>query len=175
MAEEVPDGATAFKCCPPIREESNRDALWAGLLDGTIDLIVSDHSPATAELKGVEHGDFGIAWGGVASLQLGLPLVWSEARRRGVPLEQVLTWMGSNTADFVGLTEKGRIAVGNDADFSFFAPEESFVVHAQELRHKNPVNPYDGRELTGRVHRTLLGGTDVDFETPTGRLLRAHS
>ncbi len=175
VAEEVPDGATAFKCCPPIREESNRDALWAGLLDGTIDLIVSDHSPATAELKGVEHGDFGIAWGGVASLQLGLPLVWSEARRRGVPLEQVLTWMGSNTADFVGLSEKGRIAVGNDADFSFFAPEESFVVHAQELRHKNPVTPYDGRELTGRVHRTLLGGADVDFETPTGRLLRANS
>ncbi|WP_394162769.1 allantoinase AllB [Galactobacter valiniphilus] len=175
VAEEVPDGATAFKCCPPIREESNRDALWAGLLDGTIDLIVSDHSPATAELKGVEHGDFGIAWGGVASLQLGLPLVWSEAKRRGVPLEQVLTWMGSNTADFVGLSEKGRIAVGNDADFSFFAPEESFVVHAQELRHKNPVTPYDGRELTGRVHRTLLGGADVDFETPTGRLLRANS
>jgi len=175
VAEEVPDGATAFKCCPPIREESNRDALWAGLLDGTIDLIVSDHSPATAELKGVEHGDFGLAWGGVASLQLGLPLVWSEAKRRGVPLERVLQWMGSNTADFVGLAEKGRIAVGNDADFSFFAPEESFTVHAQELRHKNPVTPYDGRELTGRVHRTLLGGADVDFETPTGRLLRANS
>jgi allantoinase len=175
VAEEVPDGGTAFKCCPPIREESNRDALWAGLLDGTIDLIVSDHSPATAELKGVEHGDFGLAWGGVASLQLGLPLVWSEAKRRGVPLERVLTWMGSNTADFVGLERKGRIAVGNDADFSFFAPEESFTVHATELRHKNPVTPYDGRELTGRVHRTLLGGADVDFETPTGRLLRANS
>jgi allantoinase len=175
VAEEVPDGGTAFKCCPPIREESNRDALWAGLLDGTIDLIVSDHSPATAELKGVEHGDFGLAWGGVASLQLGLPLVWSEAKRRGVPLERVLTWMGSNTADFVGLERKGRIAVGNDADFSFFAPEESFTVHATELRHKNPVTPYDGRELTGRVHRTLLGGAEVDFETPTGRLLRANS
>lgn len=173
VAEEVPDGATAFKCCPPIREESNRDALWAGLQDGTIDLIVSDHSPATAELKGVEHGDFGIAWGGVASLQLGLPLVWSEAKRRGIALEQVLTWMGSNTADFVGLSGKGRIAVGNDADLSFFAPEETFTVHANELRHKNPVTPYDGRDLTGKVHRTLLAGADVDFETPTGRLLRA--
>lgn len=174
VAEEVPDGATAFKCCPPIREESNRDALWAGLLDGTIDIIVSDHSPATAEVKGVEHGDFGEAWGGVASLQLGLPLVWTEARRRGVSLEQVLGWMSQRTSAFVGLDAKGKIAVGADADLSFFAPDQSLVVDAQQLRHKNPVTPYDGRELFGVVHRTLVGGRVVDFETPTARLLTAN-
>lgn len=174
VAEEVPDGATAFKCCPPIREESNRDALWAGLLDGTIDIIVSDHSPATAEVKGVDHGDFGEAWGGVASLQLGLPLVWSEARRRGVSLEQVLGWMATKTSAFVGLESKGKIAVGADADLAFFAPEQSFVVDARALRHKNPVTPYDGRELFGVVHSTLVAGREVDFETPTGQLLSAN-
>lgn len=174
ISEEVPDGATAYKCCPPIREESNRDALWDGLLDGTIDFIVSDHSPATAEVKGVEHGDFGLAWGGVASLQLGLPLVWTEARRRGLNLEQVLGWMATNTSNFVGLSDKGRIAVGADADLSFFAPDETFVVDALALRHKNPVTPYDGRQLLGVVHRTILAGTDVDFETPKGKLLKAN-
>ncbi|RKW70566.1 allantoinase AllB [Galactobacter caseinivorans] len=174
VAEEVPDGATAFKCCPPIREESNRDALWAGLLDGTIDIIVSDHSPATAEVKGVDHGDFGEAWGGVASLQLGLPLVWSEARRRGVSLEHVLGWMATKTSAFVGLESKGKIAVGADADLAFFAPEQSFVVDARALRHKNPVTPYDGRELFGVVHSTLVAGREVDFETPTGQLLSAN-
>lgn len=174
VAEEVPDGATAFKCCPPIREESNRDALWAGLLDGTIDIIVSDHSPATAEVKGVDHGDFGEAWGGVASLQLGLPLVWSEARSRGLSLEQVLGWMSAKTSAFAGLESKGKIAVGADADLSLFAPEQNFVVDAKALRHKNPVSPYDGRELFGVVHSTLVAGREVDFETPTGQLLTAR-
>lgn len=172
FAEDVPDGGTAFKCCPPIREDSNRDLLWDGLQAGTIDCIVSDHSPATADLKGVEHGDFGEAWGGVASLQLGLPLVWSEARCRGIELEKVIHWMAEAPADLVGLKTKGRIAVGNDADVSFFAPDEWFTVDAKALHHKNPVTPYDGRELQGRVHRTFLGGREVDFETPTGRLLR---
>lgn len=169
-AEEIPDGATAYKCCPPIREQGNRDQLWEGLLDGTIDCIVSDHSPSTAELKGT--GDFGTAWGGVSSLQLGLSLIWSEARERGIPLSRVLEWMSSGPANLVGLTRKGRLEVGADADFAVFAPEAQFTVDAASLRHKNPVTPYDGKTLTGVVRRTILRGDEVDGETPRGQLLR---
>ncbi|PFG30726.1 allantoinase AllB [Paramicrobacterium agarici] len=169
-AEEIPDGATAYKCCPPIREQANCDLLWHGLLDGTIDCIVSDHSPSTAELKST--GDFGTAWGGVSSLQLGLSLIWSEARERGIPLERVVEWMSSAPANLVGLQRKGRVEVGADADFAVFAPEEEFTVEAASLRHKNPVSPYDGKTLTGVVRRTVLRGLEVDGETPRGELLR---
>ena len=166
-AEEIADGATQFKCCPPIRDDANRDALWQALADGDIDIVVTDHSPSTAELKFAHGGDFGLAWGGIAGLQLGLPAVWTEARRRGIPLETVLGWMSRATADFVGLTGKGRIAVGADADLVAFAPEAVFTVDAAALLHKNPVSAYDGRELHGVVRRTWLRG-----ETPgTGRLL----
>lgn len=115
LAEEIPNGATAFKCCPPIREASNRELLWQGLLDGTIDCIVSDHSPSTVDLKDVENGDFGVAWGGVASLQLGLSLIWTEAKRRGIALTQVLDWMAAKPAELAGLNNKGKIALGYDA------------------------------------------------------------
>ncbi|MFF2274684.1 allantoinase AllB [Agromyces sp. NPDC058126] len=171
-AEDVPAGATAFKCCPPIREQSNRDALWQGLVDGVIDLVVSDHSPATPELKFAGDGDFELAWGGIASLQLGLPLVWTEARRRGIGLERVVLWMSERPAELVGLVTKGRIAVGADADLVVFAPEARFTVDAALLQHRHPVSPYDGRELTGVVRRTLLAGVPVDRERPRGRMLR---
>lgn len=172
-AEEVPDGATAFKCCPPIREDANREQLWQGLADGTIDLIVSDHSPSTPDLKDPEHGDFGVAWGGVSSLQLGLPVVWTEARTRGIPLESVVGWMSCRPADLAGLTRKGRLEVGADADFSVFAPEDSFVVDPERLQHRNPVTPYAGRELTGVVRRTFLRGAEVSpSAAPVGKLLR---
>lgn len=171
-AEDVPDGATAYKCCPPIREAANRELLWRGLLDGTIDAVVSDHSPCTADLKDLEHGDFATAWGGVASLQLGLPVVWSQARRRDIPLQTVVEWMSARPAALAGLTRKGRIAPGFDADLSVFAPDEAFVVDANRLHHRNPLTPYDGHELSGVVRETFLRGERVDFVQPRGRLIR---
>jgi allantoinase len=172
LAEEIPNGATAFKCCPPIREASNRELLWKGLEDGIIDCIVSDHSPSTLDLKDLENGDFGVAWGGVASLQLGISLIWTEARQRGIPLEQVVDWMSRRPAELARMTRKGQLALGYDADFSVFAADESFVVDAKKLKHKNPITPYDGKPLAGVVRRAFLRGAEIDGETPTGRLIR---
>jgi allantoinase len=171
-AEEVPDGATSFKCCPPIREAAHREALWAALADGEIDLVVSDHSPCTPELKRLDVGDFALAWGGIASLQVALPAVWTGARARGIGLEQVVRWMAAAPARLAGLRGKGAIAVGGDADLVAFAPEERFTVG--ELRHRNPVTPYTGRSLTGVVRRTWLRGEPVDG-APQGRLLTPGS
>ncbi|GLB66456.1 allantoinase AllB [Arthrobacter mangrovi] len=172
LAEEIPNGATAFKCCPPIREASNRELLWQGLEDGVIDCIVSDHSPSTLDLKDLENGDFGVAWGGVASLQLGLSLIWTEGRRRGLALEQVVDWMSRKPAQLAGMSHKGQLALGFDADFSIFAADESFVVDAKRLKHKNPITPYDGKVLSGVVRKTFLRGGEIDGEVPAGRLLR---
>ncbi|MFD4421666.1 allantoinase AllB [Agromyces sp. NPDC058484] len=172
IAEEIPDGATAFKCCPPIREAANRELLWKGLEHGTIDFIVTDHSPSTLELKDLENGDFAVAWGGVSSLQLGLAVVWTEARRRGLGLEQVVEWMSARPAQLAGLTRKGRLALGYDADLSVFAADDAFVVDATTLHHKNPITPYAGRTLSGIVRQTFLRGQRVDGVTPTGRLIR---
>ena len=171
-AEEVPDGATQFKCCPPIRDAANRDRLWRGLAEGTIDCVVSDHSPCTLELKQLDVGDFGVAWGGIASLQVALPVVWTAARARGVTLPDVVRWMATNPADLVALRTKGRISVGAAADFCVFAPEEEVVVDAAHLEHRNPVCPYDGRRLRGVVRATWLAGREVDRAGgPRGRLL----
>jgi allantoinase len=167
-AEEVPDGATSFKCCPPIREATHREALWAALADGDIDLVVSDHSPCTPELKRLDVGDFGLAWGGIASLQVALPAVWTGARARGIGLERVVRWMAEAPARLAGLPQKGAIAVGRDADLVAFAPEARFTVG--ELEHRNPVTPYAGRSLRGVVRRTWLRGEPVGG-APRGRLL----
>ncbi|WP_315914846.1 allantoinase AllB [Arthrobacter sp. lap29] len=172
MAEEIPDGATSYKCCPPIREASNREKLWQGLRDGVIDCIVSDHSPSTLDLKDLENGDFAVAWGGVSSLQLGLSLIWTEARHRGITLEQVIHWMSTAPADLVGLHKKGKLAPGYDADFAIFAADDAFIVDVTKLKHKNPITPYDGRALSGVVRRTFLRGHELDGITPTGKLLR---
>jgi allantoinase len=168
-AEEVPDGATSFKCCPPIREASHREALWAALADGDIDLVVSDHSPCTPELKRLDVGDFGLAWGGIAGLQVTLPVVWTGARARGLGLTDVVRWMSAAPAQLTGLTGKGGIAVGKDADLVAFAPDQRWNV--AELYHRNPVTPYAGRELTGMVRRTWLRGELLDGGAPLGRLL----
>ena len=156
--EQVPDGATQFKCCPPIRDDANRDLLWAALLDGDIDIVVTDHSPATVELKTKGSGDFQAAWGGIAGLQLGLAAVWTEAASRGIPLSSVLKWMSRGPADLVGLRRKGRIEVDADADLIVFGPDERFTVRKEELLHKNPVSAYDGRELRGVVRRAWVRG-----------------
>jgi allantoinase len=174
-AEEVPDGDTAFKCCPPIRDESNRDQLWAALANGEFIAIVSDHSPSTPDLKLLQKyggsGDFAAAWGGIASLQLGLPAIWTEARRRGHTLGDVVRWMSQGPASLVGLTgTKGAIAVGNDADLVAFDPDAEFAVQADRLHHKNPVTPYAGRTLTGVVRTTWLRGRVVNVDAePFGR------
>ncbi|MFJ4465975.1 allantoinase AllB [Streptomyces sp. NPDC089424] len=171
-AEEVPDGASEFKCCPPIREAANQDLLWQALADGTIDCVVTDHSPSTADLK---TDDFATAWGGISGLQLSLPAVWTEARRRGHTLEDVVRWMSTRTADLVGLAHKGAIEAGRDADFAVLAPDETFTVDPNSLQHRNRVTAYAGRTLSGVVKSTWLRGERIvangEFTEPKGRLL----
>jgi allantoinase len=172
-AEDVPDGATEFKCCPPIRDAGNQDRLWKGLAGGVIDFVVSDHSPCTPDLKAQGGGDFDLAWGGIASVQVSLPAVWTAARERGVPLAEVVRLMATAPADRVGLPRKGRIAVGADADLCVLAPDDSFVVDPAVLRHRNPVSAYAGARLHGVVRRTWLRGTEAHPDgAPRGRLLR---
>jgi allantoinase len=172
-AEEVPDGASEFKCCPPIREAANQDMLWQALADGTIDCVVTDHSPSTADLK---TDDFATAWGGISGLQLSLAAVWTEARRRGHTLEDVVRWMSARTSELVGLDDrKGAIAVGRDADFAVLAPDETFTVDPVALQHRNRVTAYAGKTLHGVVKSTWLRGqrivADGEFTEPKGRLL----
>ena len=174
-AEEVPPGHTEFKCCPPVRYAVNREALWRALGDQAIDGVVSDHSPCTPSLKGLGQpggGDFRTAWGGISSLQLGLPAVWSVARRRGFSLADASRWMSEFPASLAGLPTKGRIAVGCDADFIAFDPDASWTVRGAELLTKHHLTPYEGRTLTGRVARVWLGGVEVTpADPPRGRLL----
>ncbi|MFJ5289483.1 MULTISPECIES: allantoinase AllB [unclassified Streptomyces] len=171
-AEEVPDGATEFKCCPPIREAANQDALWQGLADGTIDCIVSDHSPCTTDLK---TPDFADAWGGISSLQLGLPAIWTAARERGHSLDDVVRWMSSAPAELAGLSAKGAIEAGRDADFAVLAPDDTFTVDPAELYHRNQVTAYAGKTLYGVVRSTWLRGERIAengvLGEPVGRLL----
>jgi allantoinase len=176
-ADHIADGHTEFKCCPPIRDGANQDRLWEALAEGVIDCVVSDHSPATPDLKCLDSGDFGAAWGGIASVQLGLPAMWTAARERGVGLPDVVRWMSTAPAALAGLPGKGAIAPGNHADLVVFAPDQAFVVDPARLQHRHPVTPYAGRELTGAVRRVWLGGQTVvsDGEpvgAPLGRLLR---
>lgn len=172
-AEQVPDGATAFKCCPPIRGAADRDLLWAGLADGTLSMVVSDHSPAPAAMKALDTGDLDAAWGGISSLQLGLPAVWTTARDRGHALVDLARWMCAGPADRAGLRHKGRIAAGADADLCVLAPDETFTVDPVALHHRHPVTPYAGTTLRGVVRETWLRGTRIDLDGPPhGRLLR---
>lgn len=170
-AEDVPDGATPYKCCPPIRGRAEQDRLWAALASGAIGSVVSDHSPCPPALKQIDRGDFAGAWGGITSLQLGLSVVWSAALLRGVDLATVVGWMARAPADLVDLPTKGRIAVGADADLVAFAPNESWTVDPAQLHHRHPVTPYAGQRLTGQVRRTWLRGVAVDADRPRGQLL----
>ena len=172
-AEEVPAGGTLFKCCPPIRDAANQDRLWEALGAGTIGCVVSDHSPCPTELKHLDTGSFADAWGGIGSLQLGMSAVWAGARRRGHGLPELVRWMASGPADRAGLHRKGRIAVGNDADFCVLAPDEELVVDEARLWQRNPQTPYAGARLAGVVRETWLAGRRVDLDAgPRGRLLR---
>lgn len=171
-SELIPDGATEYKCCPPLRENDNRKALWEGLKDGTIDHIASDHSPCTVDLKVKDTGDFGKAWGGVASVQLGLPAVWTAGEEFGIELSDIARWLAANPCASFRVSGKGSIAVGNDADFAVVAPEETFVVDVEDLEHKNKISPYQGRTLRGVVKRTVLRGRTVDRDSKAGRIVR---
>jgi allantoinase len=180
-SEEIPDGATAFKCAPPIRTAADRDALWAGLESGAIDLVATDHSPAPPDLKHLDDGDFVKAWGGIASLQLSLPAVWTGARGRGRTVDRLAEWLSAAPARLAGLSEsKGRIAVGHDADLVIWDPDAAFHVEAGRLRHRHATTPYDRRHLYGRVHSTILRG-HVVFDggeirgDPAGQFLRNGS
>ncbi len=161
-AEEIPEGATQYKCAPPIRERPNREQLWRALLEGTIDFVVSDHSPCTPHLKQLEQGDFLGAWGGISSVQLALPAVWTAARERGVTLEQLTTWLSARPAAFAGLDgRKGRIAPGYDADLVFWRPEAQLFVEPTMIQHKHKLTPYAGRTLSGVVEQTILRGEPI--------------
>ena len=175
-AETVPPGATEFKCCPPIRESENREQLWQGLADGTIAMVVSDHSPCPASMKLRDTGDFMAAWGGIASLQLRLPVVWTEARRRGFTLRDLTNWLCLNPARQVALdSRKGALAPGCDADIVIWNPQAEFVVEATHLEHRHKLTPYHGERLTGVVEKTFLRGRKIYDgavgELPAGRMI----
>jgi allantoinase len=161
-AEEVGDGRTEFKCAPPVRERRNQDALWEALADGTLGLVVSDHSPCPPVMKQPDRGDFLAAWGGIASLQLALPVVWTEAKRRGIELERLAGWMAEAPARLAGLADrKGRIAPGCDADLIAFDPDATFEVVAAGIEHRHKLTPYLGRRLDGVVRQAWVRGRRV--------------
>jgi allantoinase len=167
-AEQVARGATWFKCAPPIRSASNREQLWDGLREGLIDFVVSDHSPCTANLKCMATGDFGDAWGGIASLGLSLPIVWAEAQARGFDITDVVRWLSSEPAAFAGLSRKGRIVVGADADLVAWDPDESWKPAVEDLHFKNKLSPWLGHSVRGDVVSTWLRGVRV-FERGSHR------
>ena len=174
-AEEIRDGATSFKCAPPIREKSNRELLWAALGEGLLDLVASDHSPCTPALKKQELGDFMAAWGGISGLQLGLSVTWSGASARGFTLQHVVKWMCEAPARLAGLEhKKGRIAPGFDADLVIFEPEAKFQVDLARIQHKHKVTPYADAGLTGVVTSTYVRGQRVFHQGEHARELKGQ-
>jgi allantoinase len=176
--DEVPDGATEFKCAPPIRGAADRDGLWDALARGDLDMIVSDHSPCPPIMKRRDVGDFFVAWGGIASLQLGVSIAWTAMRERRLPFEHLTRWMSEAPAQLAGLERrKGRIATGYDADLVLFDPDGEFTVRPEMLLHRHPLTPYLGTTLRGIVEATYVRGALVfdrhtgPAATPSGKLL----
>jgi allantoinase len=176
-SEEIPDRATQFKCAPPIRERENRERLWAALREGILDMLATDHSPCPPEMKRLETGDFMDAWGGIASLQLSLPAVWTEAKRRGFSSVHMASWLCEAPAHLAGLSHrKGTIALGCDADLAIWNPDAGFKVDPAQLHHRHKLTPYAGRDLMGIVEATFLRGQKI-FERgkfsapPAGKVL----
>lgn len=174
-AEDIADGATAFKCAPPIRERDNRERLWQALRDGTLELVASDHSPCSPALKHQELGDFQAAWGGISGLQLALSVVWTEARARGFAITDLVRWMCAAPAALAGIaSRKGILAPGADADIVIFRDDEAATVTPQTVLHRHKVTPYAGRTLIGVVDSTYVRGHLVWhrgelLESPHGR------
>ena len=160
-AEAIPDGATPFKCAPPIRDAANREALWAALAEGVLELVASDHSPCSPGLKALEAGDFVAAWGGVSGLQLALPVVWSEASARGHSLIDIARWMSAGPAKLARLANKGAIATGRDADLVVFDDAGKTLVTPASIQHRHRVTPYAGETLRGAIVATYLRGQRV--------------
>jgi allantoinase len=161
-ADEIADGATPFKCAPPIREGEHREALWAALGEGVIDLVASDHSPCPPEMKRIESGDFFAAWGGIAALELALAATWTGARTRGFTPADLARWMCERPAALARLeATKGAIAPGRDADLVAWDPAAEWTVDPAELHQRHKLTPYAGRKLSGRVHRTYVRGEMV--------------
>jgi allantoinase len=173
-AKRIANGATEFKCAPPIREAENRELLWRALVDGQIDLVASDHSPCPPAMKLKETGDFFAAWGGIASLELGLAAVWTEAQRHEATVEDLARWMSRAPAQLAGLGDrKGTLATGYDADMVVWDPDAVFTVDATRLRQRHKLTPYAGCKLRGVVRKTILRGEDVKpGGPPTGRILQ---
>ncbi|EGG22030.1 allantoinase [Cavenderia fasciculata] len=173
-SEKIPDGNTLYKCCPPIRESENRDELWKALDEDIVGLVVSDHSPCTINLKLLESGDFMKAWGGISSLQLGLSIVWTECKKRGIPMYRLTEWMSDAPARLVNLNDKkGSIAVGRDADFVVFDPDQSFTVDQSQLYVKNRASPYHSSTLNGVILETILRG-QVIYSVKSGHAKQPH-
>jgi allantoinase len=171
-AEDIPDGATEYKCAPPLRSAANREALWRGLESGLIDMITTDHSPCPPAMKHKdperaedarqEDGRFDQAWGGIASLGLALPVVWTAMRRRGLDLARIAEWMAAAPARLAGLSgRKGSLAPGADADFVIFDPDAAWTVTPADLRFRHKLSPYLGAQLEGRVLETWLRGQPI--------------
>ena len=161
-AEEIKDGQTQFKCAPPIRNKANNNQLWKALQNGILDFVATDHSPATPDLKETTSGNFLKAWGGIASLQIALPVLWTAAKQRNIGVEHIAKWLSENPAKLIGLEhKKGRIEKGYDADLVIWNPDESFTVTEQMILHKHKITPYLGEQLYGTVHSTYLGGMVV--------------
>jgi len=177
-AEQIPDRATQFKCCPPIREQENQEQLWGALADGTIDMVVSDHSPCPPNLKCFEEGDFMKAWGGISSLQFRLPIIWTAASRRGHSLADLTRWLCAAPAELVGFeNRKGKLATGYDADIVIWNPNREFRVEPEIIHHRHRITPYQGEALNGVVQKTFLRGRKIYdggefFGEPSGELLR---
>ena len=176
-AEEIPDANTLFKCAPPIREKENNDKLWQALKNGTIDFIVTDHSPATPDLKKIDSGNLKEAWGGIASIQFSLPVVWTAARRRGFSIDEISALMSRHVAEFIGLEHsKGKIQKGYDADIVVWGPEQKFTVAASDIQYRHKISPYVGEELSGVIKQTYVNGKKVYengnfISLPQGRIV----
>jgi len=176
-SENIPDGKTLFKCCPPIRENKNREHLWQAVTDGRLDFIVSDHSPCTPELKHIDTGDIEKAWGGISALQFGISLIWTEAKERGFNLLDIARLMSGETAKFAGLDSvKGAIKVGNHADFLVFDPNAEFTITNEMIKHRHHITPYVGRKVIGQVQHTFVRGhhvyqQDQFIDAPVGKPL----
>ncbi len=175
-AEEIPNANTLFKCAPPIREKENNEKLWQALKDGTLDFIVTDHSPTTPELKKMESGNLKEAWGGIASIQFSLPVVWTKAKQRGFTIENISKLMSTTIAHFIGQTNKGKIKKGYDADITVWNPEEKFVVEKSKIQYRHKISPYVGEELYGVIKQTYVGGKKVYengnfISLPQGKIL----
>lgn len=179
-SEEIEDGATHFKCAPPIRENQNREHLWEGLNRGLISFIVSDHSPCTPQLKNRETGNFDTAWGGIAGLQFSLPVIWTEMVKRGLTLGHLSHWMSEATVSFLKIQGKpGRIVVGADADLVVWDPKAEFTLEESQIFHRHKVTPYLGRKLQGVVKRTFVRGEQIygngKVTSPLGREVKRYS